>query len=39
MAKEYGVGDTWSENKEMVHWLENKGTTPVILIAADIFKQ
>jgi quercetin dioxygenase-like cupin family protein len=38
-AKEYGVGATWSENKEMVHWLENKGTTPVILIAADIFKQ
>ena len=39
IAKEYGVGDTWSENKEMVHWLENKGTTPAILIAVDIFKQ
>ena len=38
-AKEYGVGDTWPENKETMHWLENKGTTPVILIAADIFKQ
>ncbi|HXX54221.1 MAG TPA: cupin domain-containing protein [Thermodesulfovibrionales bacterium] len=39
MAKEYGEGDTWSENKETVHWLENKGKTPAILIAADIFKQ
>lgn len=39
MAKEYGVGDTWSENKETLHWVENKGTTPAILIAVDIFKQ
>ncbi len=39
MAKEYGVGDTWSEDKETVHWLENKGTTPAILVAVDIFKQ
>ncbi len=39
MAKEYGIGDTWSEGKETVHWLENKGMTPAILIATDIFKQ
>ncbi len=39
MAKEYGVGDTWTEDKETVHWLENKGMTPTILIATDIFKQ
>ncbi len=39
MAKEYGVGDTWSEGKETDHWVENKGTTPAILIAVDIFKQ
>ena len=38
-AAEYGVGETWSEGKDMVHWLENKGTTPAVLIAADIFKQ
>ncbi len=39
MAKEYGVGDTWAEGKETVHWLENKGMTPAILIATAIFKQ
>src|SRR5512139_648164 len=39
MAKEYGVGNTWPENKETVHWLENRGTTSAILVAVDIFKQ
>jgi len=39
MSKEYGEGETWPENKETVHWLENRGTTPAILIAVDIFKQ
>ncbi len=38
-AKEYRAGEAWSETKETVHWLENKGTTPAALIAADIFKQ
>ena len=39
VAKEYVEGETWSENKETMHWVENKGTTPVILITTDIFKQ
>lgn len=39
MAKEYGEGEAWSENKETMHWVENKGTIPAILIATDIFKQ
>jgi quercetin dioxygenase-like cupin family protein len=39
MAKEHGAGDTWSEDKETVHWLENKGTTPAIIVVADIFKR
>ena len=39
MAKEYSVGDAWAEGKETEHWVENKGTTPAILIAVDIFKQ
>jgi quercetin dioxygenase-like cupin family protein len=38
VVKEYGAGDTWSENKETTHWLENKGTTPAVLIGADILK-
>ena len=38
-ATEYGAGETWAEGKDTVHWVENKGMTPAILIATDIFKQ
>jgi len=38
-VKDYSAGDTWSEDKETTHWIENKGTTPVKLITVDIFKQ
>jgi len=37
-AKEYGAGTSLYEDKNTVHWVENKGTTPAILISADIFK-
>ncbi len=40
VAKEYRPGDSWSETKETTHhWVENKGTSPAVLIAVDIFKQ
>ena len=39
MVKEYGAGEAWGETKESVHWLENKGTTPTVMIDADIFRQ
>jgi quercetin dioxygenase-like cupin family protein len=39
VVKEYGAGDTWSENKGTTHSLENKGSTPAVFIAVDIFKQ
>ncbi len=39
VTKEYGAGDSWFENKETLHWVENKGTTPAVLIVADVFKQ
>ncbi len=39
VVKEYGAGDTWHEDKETTHWLENKGTVPAVLIPVDIFKQ
>jgi quercetin dioxygenase-like cupin family protein len=38
-ANEYRAGDTFSENKDTTHWLENKGTAPAMLIVTDIFKQ
>ena len=39
VARDVGPGDVWSEDKETTHWLENRGTTPVVLIAVDVFKQ
>ena len=38
-VKEYGPGDSWFENKETTHWLENKGSTPAVILPVDIFKQ
>lgn len=37
-AKAYGPGTSISEDKDTVHWVDNKGTAPAILISADIFK-
>ena len=37
-AKEYRAGTSIQEDKNTVHWVENKGTTPAVLISADIFK-
>ncbi len=40
VPKEYYPGDSWSKNNETTHhWVENKGTTPAVGIAVDIFKQ
>lgn len=38
-SKVYGPGTSIAEDKTTVHWVENKGATPAILIAVDIFKQ
>ncbi len=37
-AKEYRAGMSIFEDKDTVHWLENKGTTPAVLVSVDIFK-
>ncbi|MEO8586685.1 MAG: cupin domain-containing protein [Acidobacteriota bacterium] len=39
VAKEYGPGVGWPEDKNTTHWLENKGTTPAVEISVDIFRQ
>ena len=39
VVKEYSAGDTWTENKETTHSLENKGTTPAVILAVDVFHQ
>ena len=38
VVKEYGPGDSWLENKETNHRVDNKGTVPATFIAADVFK-
>ncbi len=39
VAKEYSAGQTWAEDGHVIHWVENKGTSPAVLILTDIFKQ
>jgi quercetin dioxygenase-like cupin family protein len=39
VAKEYSAGESWAEDRNVTHWVENKGTSPAVLIAVDIFKQ
>jgi quercetin dioxygenase-like cupin family protein len=38
VAKEYGPGMGWPEDKDTSHWLENRGTTPAVEISVDIVR-
>jgi quercetin dioxygenase-like cupin family protein len=35
-VQEYGPGLGWPEDKDTLHWLENRGTTPAVEISVDI---
>jgi quercetin dioxygenase-like cupin family protein len=37
-AKEYQEGTTLLEDKNTTHWAANNGTTPIVLLVADILK-
>jgi quercetin dioxygenase-like cupin family protein len=37
-TKDHSKNETLSAGKDAAHWEENKGKTPVVLVAADIFK-
>ena len=39
VAKEHPKGAAFPEGKDTNHWLENKGTSPVVMIIADIVKE
>jgi quercetin dioxygenase-like cupin family protein len=39
VAKDYGPGVGWPEDKNTMHWLENRGTIPAVEISVDIFRQ
>jgi quercetin dioxygenase-like cupin family protein len=38
LAKEYGPGVGWPEDKNTTHWLENRGATLAVEISVDLFK-
>lgn len=38
VAKEYGPGLGWPENRATTHWIENRGKTPAVEISVDIIK-
>lgn len=39
VATEYGPGVGWPEDRNTVHWLENKGTLTAVEISVDIVGQ
>lgn len=39
VAKEYGPGVGWPEDRNTLHWLENRGTSTAVEISVDIVKQ
>jgi quercetin dioxygenase-like cupin family protein len=38
-ATEYGPGVGWPEDRNTMHWLENRGTLPAVEISVDIVTQ
>ncbi|HEX7965246.1 MAG TPA: cupin domain-containing protein [Gammaproteobacteria bacterium] len=38
-ATEYGPGAGWPEDRNTLHWLENRGTVPVVEISVDIVRK
>jgi quercetin dioxygenase-like cupin family protein len=37
-VQERHQGDSWTEGKETLHWAENTGSAPVMVVAVDVFK-
>jgi quercetin dioxygenase-like cupin family protein len=39
VAKEYGPGDTFTADHTTIHWMENKGTVPAVMLVTGIAKK
>jgi quercetin dioxygenase-like cupin family protein len=37
-SKDYGPGLGWPEDRNTVHWLENRGATPAVEVSVDIVR-
>ncbi|HTL98320.1 MAG TPA: cupin domain-containing protein [Holophagaceae bacterium] len=38
VATDYGPGAGWPEDRNTLHWLENRGTVPAVEISVDIIR-
>jgi len=38
VATDYGPGVGWAEDRDTLHWLENRGTVPAIEISIDVVR-
>jgi quercetin dioxygenase-like cupin family protein len=38
-ATDYGPGVGWPEDRNTLHWLENRGTVPAVEISVDVVRQ
>ncbi|NUT73142.1 cupin domain-containing protein [Pseudarthrobacter sp. C4D7] len=39
VATDYGPGVGWPEDRNTLHWLENRGTVPAVEVSVDIVGQ
>ncbi len=39
IVRDYGPGLGWPEDRDTLHWLENRGTVPAVEISVDIVRQ
>ena len=39
VAREYGPGVGWPEDRNTTHWLENRGAIPAVEISVDMVRQ
>ena len=39
VATDYGPGVGWPEDRNTLHWLENRGTVPAVEISVDIVRK
>jgi len=39
VATDYGPGVGWPEDRNTLHWVENRGTIPAVEISVDIVRQ
>jgi quercetin dioxygenase-like cupin family protein len=39
VATDYGPGLGWPEDRNPLHWLENRGTIPAVEVSVDIVRQ